>query len=351
MTVTDENVENGSLTLGQRLADGPLPLPETLRYATMLAEALRQIHDSGRTCGALLPSNIVVTTTGLELIVVPGESTTTTPYTAPEILQGQPPDARSDIFAFGAIVYEMVTGRRAFAGDDADALAASLTNSVPPPSGAPAVEHLVINCIAKDPNVRYQRILNVILELKLLTFAAPRAEGATHQQSVMAALRAETQAIEARVVALLQANERAIIDIKQTSGDAVRELRGRLSSAESRLVSTQERCTLLENLCQRIMGYVEQVQQDIEAIDGRVTGVKDGIDAMSEDATAQQERVSARLREFEQTLKSQKAAIASVVAGQAQTDVLVEGVVGEMELLHTIVVDRTEDLDWELQPV
>jgi hypothetical protein len=351
MTVPDENAKNGSLTLGQRLADGPIPLPETLRYAMMLAEALRQIHDSGRTCGALLPSNIVVTTTGLELMVTPGQSTTTTPYTAPEILQGQPPDARSDIFAFGAIVYEMVTGRRAFAGDDADALAASLTSSVPSPSGTPAVEHLVSNCIAKDPNVRYQRILNVILELKLLTFAAPRAEGATHQQSVTATLRAEARASEARVAALLEANEKAIIDITQTSGDAARELRGRLASVESRLVSTQERCALLENLCQRIMGYVEQVQQDIEAIDGRVTDVKDGIDGMSQGATAQQERVSARLREFEQTLKSQRAAIASVVAGQAQTDVLVEGVVGEMELLHTIVVDRTEDLGWGLHSV
>jgi hypothetical protein len=351
MTAPDEIEKDGSVTLGQRLAEGPLPLPETLRYAMMLAEALRQIHDSGRTCGALLPSNIVVTTTGRELIVTPGQSTTTTPYTAPEILQGQPPDARSDIFAFGAIVYEMVTGRRAFAGGDANALAVSLTTSVPSPSETPAIEHLVSNCIAKDPNVRYQRMLNVILELKLLTFAAPRAEGVTHQQSVTAALRAETQVIEARVAALLQANEKAIIDMKQASGDATSELRGRLSNMESRLVSAQERCALVEDLCQRIMAFVEQVQQNIEAVEKRVTDLKDGIDVMSQGATVQQEHVGARMREFEQTLASQRAVIASVVAGQAQTDVLVEGVVGEMELLHTIVVDRTEDLDWERRPM
>jgi hypothetical protein len=344
MTATCEIAQNGTLTLGQRLAEGPLPLPETLRYAMMLAEALRQIHDSGRTCGALLPSNIVVTITGLELIVTPGQSTTITPYTAPETLQGQPPDARSNIFAFGAIVYEMVTGRHAFVGDDSEALAASLTTSVPSPSGTPAVDHLVSNCIAKDPNVRYQRMLNVILELKLLTLAAPRAESVAHQQSVTAALRAETQAIEARVAALLQTHERAIVDIRQASGDATSEIRGRLSNVESRLASTQERCALVEDLCQRIMAFVEQVQQNIEAVDERVTGVKEGVDVMSEAATVQQEQVDARMREFEETLMSQKAAIASVVAGQAQTDDLVEGVVGEMELLHTIVIDRTEDL-------
>jgi chromosome segregation ATPase len=161
---------------------------------------------------------------------------------------------------------------------------------------------------------------------------------------VTAALRAETQAIEARVAALLQTHERAIVDIRQASGDATSEIRGRLSNVESRLASTQERCALVEDLCQRIMAFVEQVQQNIEAVDERVTGVKEGVDVMSEAATVQQEQVDARMREFEETLMSQKAAIASVVAGQAQTDDLVEGVVGEMELLHTIVIDRTEDL-------
>src|ERR1022692_4452673 len=79
MTALEEKVENGSSTLGQRLAEGPLPLPEMLRHARMLAEALRGIHDSGRACGALLPSNIVVATTGLELIQTPGQAAAITP--------------------------------------------------------------------------------------------------------------------------------------------------------------------------------------------------------------------------------------------------------------------------------
>ena len=103
----------------------------------MLADALRQFHDSGRTCGVLTPSNIAVTDTGLELIAAPSHPADITPYTAPELLQGQPADVRTDIFAFGAIVYEMVMDHRAFAGDNAEELAASLTTSAPPLSGTP----------------------------------------------------------------------------------------------------------------------------------------------------------------------------------------------------------------------
>src|SRR6476646_9235873 len=118
MTVLDE-ITNDTLTLGRRLAEGPLPTPEALRYATLLAEALRQIHDEGRTFGALTPSNIAINASGLELIVPQGQPEAITPYTAPEILQGHVADARSDIFAFGAIVFEMLVGRRAFDGDNA----------------------------------------------------------------------------------------------------------------------------------------------------------------------------------------------------------------------------------------
>src|SRR5260370_25938347 len=308
MTALDENVTNDSLTIGQHLAEGPLPLTEALRHAMMLAEALRQLHDSGRTYGALTPSNIAVTDTGLELIVTPSHPADITPYTAPELLQGQPADARSDIFAFGAIVYEMVMDRRAFTGDNADALAASLTTSAPLPSGTPAVDRLLGNCIAKDPDVRYQRMQKVILELKLLTFAAPRAEAVTRQQGATAALRAETQQLEARLTALLQTHEKAIFE--------------QLANVESQLA---------------------QVQQNVETVDERVTHVKEDLDVLGDGANVLQQHVGTRMLEFEQAFKSQRAEIASVVSIQAQTDDLVAGVIRAMELLHTIVVDRAEE--------
>ena len=132
--------------------------------------------------------------------------------------------------------------------------------------------------------------------------------------------------------------------MQQSSGDAISALRGRLSKVEAELGPVQARATLVEELCHRIMGHVEQVQQNIEAIDERVTGLKDGIDALSEGATVLREYLGTRMHEFEQTLKSQRTALASIVASQEQTDDVVEGVVGAMELLHSIVFDRAEGM-------
>ena len=342
-TALDETVTNETLTIGQYLAEGPLPLAEALRQAMTLAEALRQFHDSGRICGALTPSNIVVTGTGLELIAAPSHPADITPYTAPEILQGQPADVRSDIFAFGAIVYEMVMDHRAFAGDCPEDLAASLTVSAPPLSGTPGVDHVIAACIAKDPDVRYQRMQKVILELKLLSFAAPRAEAVSRQQGATAVLRAETQQLEARVTSLLQTHEKALFDIQQASGDAIRQLRDQLSNVEAQLAQAQERSALVEDHCQQIVANIDQVQQNVETVDDRINHVKEGLDVLGDGANVVQQHVGTRMREFEQALKSQRAEIASVVAGQAQTDDVVEGVVKAMELLHAIVVDRAED--------
>ena len=298
MTATAlETVMNTSMTLNQRLAEGPISLPEALRYATMLAEALRQIHDTGRTCGALLPSNIAITAligAGLELIVTPGEPAAITPYTAPEILQGRAPDSRSDIFAFGAIVYEMITGRRAFAGDNADALAVSLTISVPPPSGNPAVDHLVGNCIAKDPAVRCPRMQKVILELKLLTFATLRAEAPARQQVVTAALlRAETQQLEARVAALVEAHEKAISEMQQATSSALNELRDQVSTLKSELATAQERSARAEqehgNHYQSLATHVEQVEGNVHAMDQRIASGEGKVDVLSQGVNVLQE--------------------------------------------------------------
>ena len=227
-----------TITLSHRLDQGRVPFPEALRYSTLLAEALRQFHDAGRITH-LQPSNIVLTGSGLELHPEI-EAGAITPYTAPEILQGRAADARSDIFAFGAIVYELITGRRAFAGDNADALAVSLTISVPPPTGLPAVDHLVGHCLAKDPAQRCSRMQKVILELKLLTFAETPV-----RQAPQVALRAETQQLESRIAVLLESHEEAIQHIHQAN-HAVGELREQVSTLRSALTSAEERSARAE---------------------------------------------------------------------------------------------------------
>ncbi|MGO9257061.1 MAG: protein kinase domain-containing protein [Bryobacteraceae bacterium] len=175
------NVEigaGGRLSLAQRLAQGRIPAGGALRYASLLAESLRRAHDEGRVHGFLTPSVVWLNGPAVELAPPPAGPRTLTPYTAPELLLGKPADSRGDIFSFGAILYEMLTGRRAFAGDTQAALANALKSGQPASTGSPAADKLLTGCLAKDPAGRWQQIQKVILELKLLAVAARRAEGA-----------------------------------------------------------------------------------------------------------------------------------------------------------------------------
>src|SRR4051812_18922860 len=112
-----EIVTMDTRNLAQRMSEGRMPVAEVLRCAMQLGEALRRIHDAGQIHGAVTPANIAIGANGAELSpAAPNGSISgsSTGYTAPEILQGRPADARSDIFGFGAVLFEMLTGRRAF---------------------------------------------------------------------------------------------------------------------------------------------------------------------------------------------------------------------------------------------
>src|SRR5437763_14988747 len=105
MPPRDEDQTQGAPTLFHRLIEGPLSLTEALHCAMILAEAVRKRHESCQIYGTLQPSNIGFAG-GLEEHPAPAEQGNITPYTAPEVLRGVPADSRSDVFAFGAILYE-----------------------------------------------------------------------------------------------------------------------------------------------------------------------------------------------------------------------------------------------------
>ena len=153
------------------MSTGRLPAADALRIAATCAEQLRQMHDHRRVHGALTPSAIVVGETGVEILPA---SPALTPYTAPEILAGRPADERTDIFSFGAILYEMLTGRRAFEGDDEAVVMLSLTSASPRPSGSVALDQVVASCVAKSATGRYQGMHKVQLELRLLASTVRR---------------------------------------------------------------------------------------------------------------------------------------------------------------------------------
>src|SRR6266849_4187801 len=174
-------------TLEARLKKGALSLDRALEYAIQIADALNKAHRSGITHRDLKPGNIMLTKTGAKLldfglaktgasVVAPtglsmlpttppsltgqGAILGTFQYMAPEQLEGEEADTRTDIFAFGAVVYEMLTGKKAFEGKSQASLIGAILKDDPPPIATsqplapPALDHIVKRCLAKDPEDR-----------------------------------------------------------------------------------------------------------------------------------------------------------------------------------------------------
>jgi TolB-like protein len=169
----------------------PLPEKEALRLAIQIATALEVAHKKGIIHRDLKPSNIMVTDEGsvklldfglaklyerdasvssLPTADMPatqaGVILGTVAYMSPEQAQGQPADARSDIFSFGLVLYEMLSGRRAFSGDSNYAVMDAIVKKEPsPPQASPQLEKIVKRCLEKQPSDRYQRMSELKVDL------------------------------------------------------------------------------------------------------------------------------------------------------------------------------------------
>ena len=175
-------------TLERRLEKGLLAVDEAVLFAAQIADALSQAHERGVSHRDIKPSNIMLTTSGVKLLDfgiakvrrgedqadLTGEGLTlgTVPYMAPEQLEGQEVDGRTDIFALGGVMYEMLTGVRPFQGETQARLTASILTQAPRsvcelrPELSPAVDHVVRRCLAKNPNERWQTARDLMLELE-----------------------------------------------------------------------------------------------------------------------------------------------------------------------------------------
>jgi Tol biopolymer transport system component/tRNA A-37 threonylcarbamoyl transferase component Bud32 len=180
-------------TLAARIGKGALPLDQALKFAAQVADALDRAHRAGVTHRDVKPQNIMLTRDGVKVLDFglaksastpgPAEATLTnvlttegtvmgTPqYMAPEQFAGKEADARSDTWAFGAVLYEMVTGRKAFGGQNYSSLVGAILATDPAPLAVQPftpswLEHLVRRCLAKDPEDRWQSMRDVVLELR-----------------------------------------------------------------------------------------------------------------------------------------------------------------------------------------
>jgi serine/threonine protein kinase len=149
------------------MSAGPLPVPEALSYAIALAEELREVHGRRRVYAFLQPAGVAILDGRVRL--VPLGPATVSPYFSPEQVAGRDLDPRTDIFSLGAMMYEMLSGRRAFGAATQTALRIEILNHEPASleNVPPALARLVQRCLEKKPERRVQRMEILLAELKL----------------------------------------------------------------------------------------------------------------------------------------------------------------------------------------
>jgi eukaryotic-like serine/threonine-protein kinase len=188
-------------TLGARLRRGRLSVAEALRVASEVGRGLAAAHACAIVHRDLKPGNVMLTKGGAKLLdfglarlrsrssceglsmtgqlphshTAPGLMMGTVPYMSPEQLEGKELDVRSDIFAFGVVLYEMLTGARAFPGETQAGVIAAILSSEPPavstlePRTPPALERIVSKCLEKEPDARWSSVHDVLVQLEWIT--------------------------------------------------------------------------------------------------------------------------------------------------------------------------------------
>ena len=235
-------------TLSDRLRKGPLPLDEALRTACAVGDALDKAHRKGITHRDVKPGNVMLTQSGPKLLdfglakfqsrpgrepdlsavteqkplTEKGAILGTFQYMAPEQLEGGDTDARTDIFAFGVLLYEMVTGHKAFSGNSQASLISAIMSSEPRPiselrpATPKSIDRIVRRCLAKDPEDRWQSARDVVLELASIEEDGDAAEAVRPTPSTRERLAWAVLALGAAAIAGIWASTNTSSQVEVT---------------------------------------------------------------------------------------------------------------------------------------
>ncbi len=269
-------------SLADRLSKGALPPGQVLRFGAQIADALDHAHKQGIVHRDLKPGNVMLTKSGAKLLDFglartaaeaqsPVQGMTSHPtqvrpltqegvilgtfqYMAPEQLEGQEADARTDIFALGAVLYEMMTGRRAFEGKSKTSLIAAIVSSQPAPISAvvpvapPALDHVVRRCLEKEPEDRWHSAHDVAGELRWISEAGSQAGVAGPVTARRSTLRRATRETIAWILAaVMTIAAMAAVALRRESDPSRQEGHGVIRSVIP-IASGQEQPDSYENL-------------------------------------------------------------------------------------------------------
>jgi len=261
--MTNPETESGRPAWDARYAEEPV------RQALQLAEELRRMHQAG-VFGGL------------------------TACPSPEQLRGEPIDARSDIFAFGAAAYELFSGRKAFRSTDPEELNREVLEQSPEPlaDAPPQIVRLVDRCLKKKPADRWQRVPSLVIELKLALAAVRQARSAAEWKERLATIRAEVATQDERIIAQKTAQ-------------------------------------------QRVEG---ELRESIQALDQKLNGHDADFATIHETLTAMQESLAFLRKNAE----AQSKTLEGLESAASQTDEVVEHIVEAFGLMHHTMVERGE---------
>lgn len=245
-------------TLSELLSEGGIPVADALRYATGIAESLRNLHDSGKVHGLLTPAAVAISRTGVELLDMPGLTDESRNYIAPEVVAGEAADVRSDIFSLGAILCTMLAGPHALESERG----IHTCEAAPLSAG---LEHILSQSLAKDPAMRPQRVQRILLELKFGLITIRRTEG----QSAAVMVREVSRTVE-RLAQRIVAAEQEIEELRRYSTVLEDKLAGNLQTHErvleehaAAIESAQTSAEQTDSLMERVVDTLDLLQSTL----------------------------------------------------------------------------------------